>query len=182
MRDYSEMPEETFQIEDLPVFDGGEITETNFGVWQTRVDDQGKQYREFISYIHFLGWPLLNYTCGIHPTLGKRKTAKGWIAIGRKAIGFIAIGHAAAGVIAIGQLAIGILLGLGQLSTGVVAIGQGAIAVYFALGQFAYGHIAIAQLGYGEYVLAQLGWGEHVWDTRNVSPVAQKFFRAMWSF
>jgi len=182
MPDYSDMPGETFQIEQSPLIPDGDLTETGYGIWQTAINSKGKIYREFRTHIEFLGWPLLNYTQGIHPKLGKRKTAMGWIAIGRKAIGVVAIGHAAMGIIAIGQLAIGILLGLGQLATGIVALGQVAIAVYFSMGQVGYGQIVIAQFGYGKYVLAQFGWGEHVWDIRGVSPVAQKFFRGLWPF
>ncbi|MBN1931636.1 MAG: hypothetical protein JW786_08530 [Desulfobacterales bacterium] len=140
--------------------------ETPNGTWRRFVWENGRRFEEYRSKRTIWGMPLLHYTFGICPETGRRVTAKGFIAIGRKAAGVIAIGHASVGLIAIGQLAIGILFGLGQASTGLAAIGQLAIGILFGFGQLVSGFIAIGQLGIGKYVLAQMGWGEHLWTTR----------------
>src|SRR5437588_1055619 len=113
------------------------------GVWRRFLYPSGMLYEDFVSHWHVLGMPLLHYTRGICPETGKRRVARGVIAIGRLAVGIIAIGHASAGIIAIGQAAFGVLLGLGQASTGFFAIGQLAIALGFALGQAGVGNVVI---------------------------------------
>ncbi len=153
------------------------IDETPRGVWRRFVYPTGELFEEFTSHRRLFGVPLLHYTRGKCPETGRRIVARGIVAIGRLAVGVIAIGHASAGIIALGQLALGVLLGLGQATTGVIALGQLAVAALFGLGQVATGYVAIGQFGFGQYVLAQFGFGTHVWDMREVSPVAEQFFR-----
>lgn len=155
------------------------VRKTDLGTWNSYLYPSGKLFTEFRSHANYLGLPLIHYTRGICPETGRRRIAKGIVAVGRLAIGFIAVGHASAGFIAVGQAAFGLLFGLGQLCTGVAAIGQLAIAILFAVGQFAFGLVAIGQFAVGKFVLAALGFGQHVWDTRSVSPVAHKFFHSM---
>ena len=155
------------------------IEQTSFGVWRRYLYPGGLYFEEFISHQQFFGMPLLHYTRGICPETGKRKIAKGVIAVGRLAMGILAIGHASMGMIAIGQLAIGIVFGLGQACTGLFAIGQLAIAILIGLGQFVTGYIAVGQFAIGGYVLAQLGFGQHVWGPKSADPEAVRFFRSL---
>ncbi len=121
----------------LPVMAEDNLTETTRGTWRRVRYEDGTRFAEYRSHWWIFGLPAVHLTSGKSPETGKTATAKGIVAIGRKACGIIAIGQMAWGLIAIGQLACDILFGLGQLSTGIVAVGQGAISVAFALGQFA---------------------------------------------
>ena len=152
-------------------------TETSFGMWRRYGYIDGTSYHEFKSRASFLGLPLLHYTFGRNPEIGRRKCALGIIAVGRFACGVIAIGQFCGGVVAIGHISIGILLGLGQLATGIWAIGQVALGLVFGLGQFATGHVAIGQFAIGRYVLAQGGLGEFVWSMQRTDYEAVEFFR-----
>jgi hypothetical protein len=125
------------------------ITETPHGVWRAHLSPTGQLFQEYTSHATLMGMPLVHYTAGRCPETGRRKVARGIIAIGRVAIGVVAIGQASLGLIAIGQLALGVLFGLGQLSTGAACLGQVAIAGGFAFGQLAVGYIAIGQCGVG---------------------------------
>jgi hypothetical protein len=155
------------------------IDETPRGVWRRFLYPTGELYEEFTSHRRLLGLPLVHYTRGRCPETGKRKTAKGVIAVGRVAVGVVAVGQMATGFIAIGQLALGVLFGLGQAATGAACLGQLALAAGFGLGQFVTGHVAIGQFAFGHYVLAQLGVGVHVWDTQGTDPAAEQFFRSL---
>ena len=153
------------------------VDETGFGRWRRYGYINGTSYHEFTSRASFFGLPLLHYTYGRNPEMGRRKCAKGVIAVGRFSCGIIAIGHVSFGLVAIGQLSIGIIFGLGQLATGIWAIGQIALGLVFGLGQFAMGYVAIGQFAFGKYVLAQLGWGEFVWTVKRADMQAIEFFR-----
>lgn len=149
---------------------------TRFGTWKSFVYVTGLSYHEFTSHIKIGSLPLVHYTFGRCPELGRRKVARGVIAIGRIACGIIAIGQLAIGVVPIGQAAFGVLLGIGQLSSGIIAVGQAAVGLYLGLGQFAIGHIAIGQLALGDYVLGQMGWGQHLLTMSRQDEVAREFF------
>ncbi|MBN1845196.1 MAG: hypothetical protein JW810_05900 [Sedimentisphaerales bacterium] len=155
------------------------VAPTRWGLWREYLYESGQSYREFRSYATIAGMPLLHYTRGRNPATGRTETARGFLAVGRKALGVVAVGQLAIGVVAIGQLALGMLLGLGQAALGAVAVGQLAAALGFALGQFAAGYVAIGQLALGHYVLAQMATGACVWTSRVVSPEAAEFFRSL---
>jgi len=152
------------------------IEKTENGIWKRFLYPSGHIYAEYTSNRTFLGLPLIHFTKGINPETGRRKMARGIIAIGRFAKGFIAIGQLAFGIVTFSQLGIGLLFSLSQLSIAPFAIGQGAIGYFLGVGQLATGKVCIAQIGYGTYVLAQLGLGEHVWSVKHVDPVAKEFF------
>jgi hypothetical protein len=155
------------------------IERTGFGTWRRYGYDNGMSYHEFTSHKAWGGLPLVHFTCGRNPETGRRKVARGVVAVGRVAVGIVAVGQASMGAIAIGQLAIGFVLGLGQLATGLGAVGQAAVAVYFGLGQFAAGYIAIGQFAVGKYVLAQLGAGEFVLSMNRADQQAIEFFKSL---
>lgn len=140
------------------------VTETPLGMWRRHRSTSDQLFEEFTSHAHLGGLPLLHFTRGKSPETGKRKTARGIVAIGGKAVGIIALGQLAWGVIAIGQVAVGMVFSLGQAAFAAVTVGQLSIAVIFALGQFAAAPTAIGQFAVGQFVLAQYGLGAHVWD------------------
>lgn len=110
---------------------------------------------EYRSPRQIFGWPLLHVAKGFDPLTGRKRIARGIIAVGDVAIGgLLAIGGAAAGPIAIGGCAIG-LFTLGGLSIGLLAalggaaIGLGLSAGGGALGSIAVGGGAIGLFAYG---------------------------------
>lgn len=155
------------------------ITETSRGTWRRFLDPTGALYTEFTSRATVVGAPLLHYTRGISPETGSAATARGFVAIGPRAVGVVAIGQMAAGLIAIGQLSVG-LLALGQLALGLAVVGQIALGIAFGAGQLASGYVCVAQLGLGQWVLAQFGLGHHVWSLSLRDPAAIDFFQSLW--
>lgn len=173
-----------------------EIEWTPNGSWRRFNFVDGKQFAEYTSHRHLFGKPLLHYVSGKDPETNRVKTARGIIAIGRKAVGwlaigqyargFIAIGQLAIGVFAIGQCAIGLTLGLGQLGIGALAAGQlaigGAVAgqfalgAFFAAGQFALGWTAMGLGCAGYYAYGSEAVGRYVWDRHNADPQAVAVF------
>ena len=122
------------------------IQETGFGTWRSFMYEDSKTYHEFTSHARFLDVPLLHYTYGLCPETGRRKVARGIVAIGRVAVGFLAIGQASLGMVAIGQAAFGFLLGLGQFAMGGTAVAQFAVGTVWAVGQFALGYYALGMI------------------------------------
>jgi hypothetical protein len=157
-----------------------QTVDSGWGVARRYLYPNGQLFEEFTSHARWLGIPLLHRTQGKCPETGKLITARGVIAIGRRAIGIVALGQMAIGVVAVGQLAIGVVIGVGQAATGVFSLGQLALGAIVGLGQFATGYVAVGQLGFGRYVMAQLGWGEFVVDSRSVDPQGLQFFRSLW--
>lgn len=131
------------------------IEQTALGVWRRYRDEKTGYFQEFTSHGRLGSWPLFQYVSGKSPVTGSTATARGIVAVGKKAmgvlavgqlaVGVVAIGQAAIGVFALGQLALGLLVGVGQGATGVVAVGQLAIGVFCA-GQLAVGYRVMAQL------------------------------------
>jgi hypothetical protein len=154
------------------------VVETSFGVWKRFMSVDGKAYAEFTSHRRVMGLPLVHYTAGRCPETGRRKVARGIIAVGRISVGVVAIGQAAFGLVAIGQLALGLMLGLGQATTGALALGQTAAGVVVA-GQITAGAVAVGQCAAGYYVLAQAGAGVHVLDAKHRDPAAVSFFHSL---
>lgn len=169
------------------------------GTWKRFDYPDGKRFTEYTSHSTFLGRPFLNYTSGIDPETKRVKTARGFIAIGPRAVGVIAIGQYARGFLAIGQLAIGVFalgqlsiglcfaLGqlaiataaLGQLAIGGACAGQIAVGLFFAAGQFALGYVAMGLGGAGWYAYGQNFFGRHVWDMHHADPFAVEFFKSL---
>ncbi len=128
-------------------------------------------------------------------------TAKGFIAIGRRAKGIIAIGNLSCGIISIGNLSIGLisvaniglgllslgnlvlglLLSLGNVAIGTFSVANGAIA-YASLGNVAFGKYAIAHIAYGYQCLnldmqGNIQMGQKIIDFFSNAPAfVQSFF------
>lgn len=158
-------------------------TETGFFRIKSFVYPTGLSYTEYTSHAQVGSWPLVQITLGRHPETGRRKVAKGVIALGRIAVGVLPIGQLAAGLFPIGQLALGLGIAFGQGAFSVFsAIGQLAVAPFFALGQFAVAYAAIGQLCVGYYCLAQAAVGVHLWTVKVKDPATLEFFRNLFPF
>ena len=133
------------------------------------------------------GYPVIHMASGIDPKTGKKRIAKGWIAIGDIAIGAIAVGGVGIGVVGIGGCGIGliafggaaiaVLLGMGGLATGLFADGGMAIggiahgggaAGGIAVGGGATGYVAIGGAANGKYTISGRGVSPPGWLDTNL--------------
>lgn len=106
------------------------------------------------------GLPLLHVAFGMDPYTGRRRVAKGVVAIGQVAYGVVAIGQVAVGLVALGQIAVALAGSVGQIAFGVYVLGQFAAGGAYAVGQFAAAYDVTALLGWagarGPMILAGL--------------------------
>jgi RNA polymerase sigma factor (sigma-70 family) len=121
---------------------------------------EGWQGRKWRSRATFLGLPLIDVNFAPMRSLQVREVvvARGWIAIGDRAIGVLfALGNVAIGGIAIGGVSVGVIsfgglvaggLALGGLSIGVVSLAG------LALGGLAFGGLAVGWCAFGGAALA----------------------------
>jgi hypothetical protein len=124
---------------------------------------------EWRSQMEIIGFPLIHIAFG-RDEKGRRRVAKGVIAIGQFGVGLITVA----------QVGVGILFGLGQVMFGLTAVAQVAITALFAVGQIAVGYAAIGQIAVGVYALAQFGVAEYLWSAEQRDPAAVEFFENLW--
>jgi len=131
---------------------------------------------EYRSKTTVWGLPLLDVALGVDPITGRKRVAKGVIAIGEVAEGVIAFGGMASlGVIACGGIGIGVV-SVSALALGVVAVGGGAIALLGSEGAFSLAPIALGELAAGFYVCGDHVWGIHAAGRNVQDPAAVAFF------
>jgi serine/threonine protein kinase/capsular polysaccharide biosynthesis protein len=133
---------------------------------------RGVDYR---SRMTFFGLPLLHVTSGIDPATGRKRVAKGIIAIGDIAKGVVAFGGVAMGGFAFGGMALGVFA-FGGCALGLVAFGGLAIALIAALGGGAIAPIALGGGAVGYLAFGGEAVGVHVFDAVTNDPVAEQFF------
>ncbi len=157
------------------------VTEGRHFVTRRYVYPTGQGYTETTSRATLLGWPLVHITLGRCPETGRRRLARGWVAIGRLAVGGLAVGQVGVGLVAIAQLGLGLLLALAQLGmSGQVAIGQVALSARTAAGQIAVARDdAIGQVAIARYAMGQVGVGRHVFDSDRRDDEALTHFTAI---
>ncbi len=103
------------------------------------------------------GIPLIHIAFG-RDSKGKRRVAKGIVAIGQFGIGGITIA----------QFGIGIIFGMGQFMIGLTALAQVAGGILIGVGQIAAGIVTVGQFVVGIYGLAQAGWVNYMWSPTRV--------------
>lgn len=103
------------------------------------------------------GFPLIHIAFG-RDGRGKRRVAKGVIAIGQYAVGLFTAA----------QFGIGIIFGLGQFMIGLTAFAQFAGGLLIGVGQVAAGVVTVGQFVVGIYGLAQAGWARYMWSTTRI--------------
>jgi predicted RNA-binding Zn-ribbon protein involved in translation (DUF1610 family) len=131
---------------------------------------------EYRSEATLLGLPLLHVATGIDPATGRRRVAKGIIAVGDVAVGLFALGGLAAGGVTLGGCSLG-LISLGGLAIGLVFALGGAAVGGIALGGAALGVVAIGGGAVGYYALGGGAWGMHVLSATGRDPEAVEFYR-----
>jgi len=131
---------------------------------------------EYRSKATVFGLPLVHISSGTDPATGKRRIARGIIAIGDVAKGVVALGGVAMGGIAFGGIAVG-GLAVGGLGLGIVSLSGMAVALAFAFGGMAVGPIAVGGLAIGYYAAGGGAVGVHAIGGGVRDPVAREFFR-----
>jgi hypothetical protein len=155
------------------------IDEGPFFVVKRHLSSSGSSYAEYTSRMRMGQLPLVHITLGRNPETGRRKVARGVIAIGRVAVGLVSFGQVAVGGIAFGQASFG-GLALGQLAiSATLTLGQMGVAPLFALGQVSVAHTAIGQVAVGQFAMGQLAYGAHVWTPEERDPMAEAHFRKL---
>jgi len=132
---------------------------------------------EYRSKTTLFGWPLLHVAIGVNPVTGRKRTAKGIIALGGRPRGVIAFGDVAVGVIACGIFGYG-LISVSVVGLGVLAIGSVAVGLWAAMGGVALAPIAVGGAVFGYYANGAMAWGVHVLSPEVFDPQAQRFFAA----
>jgi tRNA A-37 threonylcarbamoyl transferase component Bud32 len=139
---------------------------------------------EFKSKATFLGWPLVHVAAGFDPVSGRKRIARGWIAVGDvMAVGGVAV----SGVMSVGVVALSGVLGLGLLAVGgalavglLAAVGGNAAALLFALGgNAASTGLSIGGLAAGKFAIGGEAAGEFVISDRGQTP---GFGDALWAW
>ena len=125
---------------------------------------------EWKSSRTFGGFPLVHIAFG-RDSRGKRRVAKGVIAIGQFALGLITVA----------QFGVGLIFGFGQFIAGGAVLAQFA-GGYVALGQFAAGYVALGQFVLGYYGLGQIGLAKFLWSTWRKDGEAVRFFLSWWDY
>jgi len=110
--------------------------------------------------------PLVHIATGMDPTTGRKRIARGVIAIGDIAVGGLAIGGVSIGV-----------LSFGGASIGLVALGGGALGAALAIGGAAIGTVAVGGGAVGWYAVGGAAFGAHTVSALGADPEAVAFFQ-----
>ena len=131
---------------------------------------------EYKSEVTIFGLPLVHIATGIDPATGKKRIAKGIVAIGDMAVGVLAMGGVALGGFTFGGVSFGVF-SLGGLALGLVfACGGGAISTVFAFGGLAVGGVALGGMAVGYYAFGGGVLGVHTMSAAGVDPAAEQLF------
>jgi predicted Ser/Thr protein kinase len=136
--------------------------------------------REYRSKTTIFGLPLLHIAFGFDPRTGKKRVAKGIIAVGDVAKGVVAIGGAAYGGLCFGGIAVG-LVACGGMSLGLLMSIGGVAVGGFAWGGLALGLVALGGLALGGYSFGGLGFGRYVLASNAQDAMAKWFFEP-WAY
>jgi predicted Ser/Thr protein kinase len=130
---------------------------------------------EYRSKATLFGWPLLHVAIGVNPATGRKRSARGIIAVGTSPRGLIAFGDEAVGVIACGIFGCGVV-SLSVIAVGMFACGSVAVALVFAMGGMAIAPVAMGGAVLGWFANGALALGKHAISPTVYDPVADKFF------
>lgn len=132
---------------------------------------------EYKTKATLFGLPLMHVAMGMDPVTGRRRIAKGILAIGDMAKGVFALGGIAMGGICMGGVAIGILP-VGGCALGLLSIGGLGLGLLYAYSGLAVAPIAMGGLALGYYSSGGAAFGAHPWGgNAHTDPVAADFFR-----
>jgi len=130
---------------------------------------------EYRSQTTLFGWPLVHVATGVDSATGRKRRARGIIAVGSAPRGVIAFGDVAVGVIACGIFCYG-PVAIGVVAVGLVAVGSVALGLGWALGGVAMAPVAIGGAALGYYANGAIAWGIHALGPGIQDPLADEFF------
>jgi len=130
---------------------------------------------EYRSKATLFGLPLVHVALGVNPATGRKRSARGIIAIGTAPWGVIAFGDVAVGVIACGIFCYG-PIAIGVVAVGIVALGSAAAGLFWAMGGVAIAPVAIGGAVFGYYANGAIVGGAHTIGPGVYDPQADKFF------
>ncbi len=130
---------------------------------------------EYRSKATFFGLPWLHVAIGVDSTTGRKRSARGIIALGSAPRGVIAFGDVAVGVVACGIFGYGII-SISVVALGVVALGSVAMGLLMAMGGVAVAPVAAGGAVLGYYANGALAWGKHALSPETHDILADKFF------
>ena len=131
---------------------------------------------EYRSKATLFGWPLLHVATGVDSSTGRKRVAKGIIAVGTSPRGVIAFGDVAVGVIACGIFGYG-LVSISVVAVGVIAWGGVAVGLFLGMGGVAVAPIALGGAAFGYYANGVIVWGIHALGPHAYDPLADAFFK-----
>ena len=131
---------------------------------------------EYRSKATLFGWPLLHVATGVDSSTGRKRVAKGIIAVGTSPRGVIAFGDVAVGVIACGIFGYG-LVSISVVAVGVIAWGSVAVGLLLGMGGVAVAPIALGGAVFGYYANGFLAWGKHAIGPQVYDPLAEALFK-----
>ncbi|WP_309387751.1 protein kinase domain-containing protein [Cerasicoccus frondis] len=140
---------------------------TRYGLWRDL------NYRTRAS---IFGLPLVHVATGVDPQTGRKRIARGVIAVGEVAQGVVALGGLAMGVFAFGGVALGVF-GYGGLVIALLAMGGLGIGLLGAYAGLAIAPLALGGLAIGWYASGGQGIGRHVLDARHQDAAAVELFQ-----
>jgi hypothetical protein len=121
------------------------------------------------------GLPLLHIAIGANPATGRKRSAKGIIALGSAPRGVIAFGDVAVGVVACGIISFGVG-SASVVAVGVVALGSASVGLLLAVGGVAMAPVAMGGAAFGYYASGTIAAGMHAIGSGSSDPLAGKFF------
>ncbi len=122
------------------------------------------------------GLPLVHIAWGMDMATGRKRVARGIIAIGDIAHGAFAFGGYAKGGFAFGGIALGVVA-VGGVGIGLLSFSGLALALLFAYGGFAVSGIAIGGFALGYFANGGAAFGMYPLGANAQSPEAREFFR-----
>jgi hypothetical protein len=117
------------------------------------------------------GYPLVHIAFG-KDRRGKRRVAKGVIAIGQYALGLVTVA----------QFGVGLVFGFGQFIFGTAVLAQFAGGLAVGVGQFATGYVAVGQFVLAYYGLGQIGLAQFLWSPSRKDGEAVRYFLSWWDY
>ena len=130
---------------------------------------------EYRSRATLFGWPLVHVASGVDPATGRKRSARGVIALGSLPRGVIAFGDYAIGVVACGIFGVG-LVSVSIIGVGVLAVGSVVVGLWMGMGGAVLAPVAVGGAAFGYYANGALAWGWNVLSPNAADPAAQKFF------
>ncbi|WP_309399641.1 serine/threonine-protein kinase [Cerasicoccus maritimus] len=144
---------------------------------QTTHKRTGWNNLNYRSRASLFGVPLIHVATGVDELTGRKRVARGIVAVGDIAQGVFAMGGLAMGVFAFGGLSIGVV-GYGGLVLALLGIGGIAFGLLAAYAGMAIAPVAMGGFAIGWYANGGQAFGKHVYTATQQDAHAVSFFQS----